>query len=83
MLNSFLHLSHRRTGGGGGLQPPKTFQIAIFGGGGVCNIREKPLDFRASNGENIRATDLRKSLEWPGTGSNPRPPDPEADALLL
>ena len=56
---------HRRTmgmgGGGGGageLQPPpRIFQIAILGQK-ACNIWAKPLDFRASNGENIRATDL-------------------------
>ena len=28
------------------------------GGGESCNILAKPLDFRASNGENIRVTDL-------------------------
>ena len=41
---------HRRTTHGArGLQPPRIFQIAIFGQK-LGNIREKPLDFRASNG---------------------------------
>ena len=58
-----LHNSHRRTRGGGGLGVapppplPRFFQIAIFGQK-ACNIREKPLDIRASNGDKIRATDL-------------------------
>ena len=40
--------------GGGAI---RIFQIPIFGQK-ACNIRAKPLDFQASNGENIRATDL-------------------------
>ena len=44
-------------GGGWGAAAPGISQIAIFGGKSG-NIRAKPLDFRASNGENIRATDL-------------------------
>ena len=37
--------------------PPIICQIPIFGQK-TCNIRANPLDFRASNGEKIRATDL-------------------------
>ena len=52
---TFQNYHHRRTrragaGGGGGLQPPIIFQKAIFGQKKLCNIRAKPLDFRASNG---------------------------------
>ena len=43
--------------GAGGFSPPIIFLIGIFEQE-TCNIRAKPLDFRASNGENIRATDL-------------------------
>ena len=52
--------SHRRTRWGGwAAPPPGIFQIAIFGQKKKsCNIWAKPFDFRASNGENIRATDL-------------------------
>ena len=58
------HRHMRRGGGGGGggwgdCSPPRIFQIAIFGQKKKsCNIWAKPLDFRTSNGENIRATDL-------------------------
>ena len=51
-------------GGGGRAEAPsfptplRNFQIAILGQKKICNIRAKPLDFRANNGENIRATDL-------------------------
>ena len=42
-----------------GLQPPRIFQIAIFGQKKKSgNIRAKPLDFRASNGQDIRARDF-------------------------
>ena len=37
-------------GGGGGCSPPRSFQIAISGKKSG-NIRAKPLDFRASNGQ--------------------------------
>ena len=40
-----------------GAGAPRIFQIAIFGQKTYI-MRAKPLDFRASNGENIRATDL-------------------------
>ena len=60
-------------GGGGGLQQKKT-----------CHIRAKPLDFRASNGKHIRATDLRLWRKgYPnryaikrGKGICPPPPPP-------
>ena len=47
-------------GGGAGraAAPPGILKIAIFGQQKSGNIRAKPLDFRASNGEDIRATDL-------------------------
>ena len=49
----------RGGGGGGAAAPPRIVQIAIFGQKKKsCNFRAKPHDFRASNGENIRATDL-------------------------
>ena len=54
----------RRGGGGGAEAPPPPpplplkFSNSNFGAKKICNIRAKPLDFRANNGENIRATDL-------------------------
>ena len=60
-----IHRRTRRRGGGGGrgawLQPPIIFQITIFG----QNIREIPLDFRASDGENHYS------------GKRPHPPPPK------
>ena len=41
-------------GGAGGCSPPIIFQIAIL----IMSYSGKTIDFRASNGENIRATDL-------------------------
>ena len=58
----FIAWRRRASGGGGGagVQPPIIFQIAIFWQKKQQqkpphpnNIRAKPLDFRASNGENI------------------------------
>ena len=50
---------HRRTRRGSPPPPPRIFQIAIFGPKKKSrHIQAKPLDFRASNGENIWATDL-------------------------
>ena len=44
-------------GWGGGVQPPRIFQVTIFGQ--KYNIRAKPLHFGASAGGDIRAKDLR------------------------
>ena len=56
--------------GDGGLQPLNFFQIAIFGPK-IGNIRAKLLDFRASNGKNIRPRDF-----------SPPPPPPPRTKLV-
>ena len=47
-----------RGGGGGGFSPIFKKQ---FSAQKTSNIRAKPLDFRASNGENIRARNLSRT----------------------
>ena len=63
---------NRRWGGGGATATPGIFQMS-FWGKKVSNIRSKPLDFRASAGENIQTRDL----------SAPPPPPNETGPIHL
>ena len=61
ITSMLLSIGVRGGGGGGGLggaAAPWNFQNSHIRAKISGNIRAKPLDFRASNGENIRATDL-------------------------
>ena len=60
MISWFTHIGVRGGGGGGAAAPPPPWncQNSHIRAKKSGNIRAKLLDFRASNGENIRATDL-------------------------
>ena len=73
LVKRYMVATHRRTGHGE-LQPPRFFQIAIFGQKRKSHSG-KPLDFWASNGENIWARDF----STPPSNSSRMPMPPQLD----
>ena len=76
LTSAFNNVDHRRKGRGArGMQPPPPLEFfkLPFLGKTAGNIRAKPLDFRASNGENIRARDFSPLPSPPEQNSSRTP----------